>query len=306
MFNKIYYILNNIKNRFSIVDFENLSGIKAHTIRIWEKRYQLFNPSRHGNNERLYDLDDLRKMLNISFLQENGWKISKIAALRSDEMAVKINELVAEKGKYHEAINQFKVAMLTFDQDLFNQTYQKLMAQQNFRDVFHEIFLPLLNLIGLLWQTGTIIPAHEHFISQLIENKLHLNIEKIQHTSKTNERIFVLFLPENEIHNLGILYIQYELLLKGYPTIYLGPSIPVDNLKVLQTLYAPITFVTQFTVAPATDVTQAYIHELETKLLQNTTDECWINGRKALLIREMATSDRLKTFPSVKELLKSV
>jgi DNA-binding transcriptional MerR regulator len=298
--------LNNIKNQFSIIDFENLSGIKAHTIRIWEKRYQLFNPTRHGNNERLYDLEDLRKMLNISFLQDNGWKISKIAALSNDEMAVKINELVAEKGKYHEAINQFKVAMLTFDQDLFNQTYQKLMAQWAFREVFHEIFIPLLDLIGMLWQTGTIIPAHEHFISQLIENKLHINIEKIQNPPKRNDRTFVLFLPENEVHNLGILYIQYELLLKGYHTIYLGPSIPVDNLKILQTLYHPLTFITQFTVAPSVEVTEAYIQQLETELLQNTTDECWINGRKAHLIQEMATSKRLKTFPTVKELLKSI
>lgn len=298
--------MNNIKNQFSIIDFENLSGIKAHTIRIWEKRYQLFNPTRHGNNERLYDLEDLRKMLNISFLQNNGWKISKIAALSKDEIAVKINELVAEKGKYHEAINQFKVAMLTFDQDLFNQTYQKLMTQWAFREVFNEIFIPLLDLIGMLWQTGTIIPAHEHFISQLIENKLHINIEKIQNPPKRNDRTFVLFLPENEVHNLGILYIQYELLLKGYHTIYLGPSIPVDNLKILQTLYHPLTFVTQFTVAPSVEVTEAYIQELETELLQATSDECWINGRKAHLIQEMVTSKRLKTFPTVKELLKSV
>ncbi len=298
--------MNNIKNQFSIIDFENLSGIKAHTIRIWEKRYQLFNPTRHGNNERLYDLEDLRKMLNISFLQENGWKISNIAALSKDEISVKINELVAEKGKYHEAINQFKMAMLTFDQDLFNQTYQKLMDQWAFRDVFHEIFIPLLDLIGILWQTGTIVPAHEHFISQLIENKLHINIEKIQNPPKRNERTFVLFLPENEIHNLGILYIQYELLLKGYHTIYLGPSIPVDNLKILQTLYQPISFVTQFTVAPSMEVTEAYIKELEKELLQATSDECWINGRKAHLIQEIASSERLKTFPTVKELLKSV
>lgn len=298
--------MNNIKNQFSIIDFENLSGIKAHTIRIWEKRYQLFKPTRHGNNERLYDLEDLRKMLNISFLQNNGWKISKIAALSKDEIAVKINELVAEKGKYHEAINQFKVAMLTFDQDLFNQTYQKLMTQWAFREVFNEIFIPLLDLIGLLWQTGTIIPAHEHFISQLIENKLHINIEKIQNPPNRNDRTFVLFLPENEVHNLGILYIQYELLLKGYHTIYLGPSIPVDNLKILQTLYHPLTFVTQFTVAPSVEVTEAYIQELETELLQATSDECWINGRKAHLIQEMVTSKRLKTFPTVKELLKSV
>ena len=173
--------LNNIKNKFSIIDLENLSGIKAHTIRIWEKRYHLFHPTRHGNNERLYDIEDLKKALNISFLQENNWKISKIAVLSSPEIAAKVNEIVIEKGRYHEAINQFKVAMLTFDQNLFQQTYHKLITHLSFREIFQELFVPFLDLIGMLWQTGTIIPAHEHFISQLIENKLHVNIEKIQH-----------------------------------------------------------------------------------------------------------------------------
>lgn len=295
--------MNNIKNRFSIVDFENLTGIKAHTIRIWEKRYQLFNPERHGNNERIYDLDDLKKVLNISFLQENGWKISKIAALQNDEITATINAIVTDKGKYHEAINQFKVAMLSFDQMLFEITYQKLIAQRNFKEIFHEIFIPLLDHIGILWQTGTIVPAHEHFISQLIENKLHLNIEKAQNLPKKNEKTFVLFLPENEIHNFGILYIQYELLLKGFKTIYLGHSIPLDDLKILQELYNPIIFITQFTVAPRVELLEEYMMLLQNILLNRPQDQCWINGRKAELITPYRQNAQIKVFLTVKELL---
>jgi len=298
--------LNNIKNQFSIIDFENLTGIKAHTIRIWEKRYQLFNPERHGNNERLYQLDDLKKILNISFLQENGWKISKIAILTDDEMSATINAMVAEKGKYTEAINQFKVAMFSFDLMLFEITYQKLIAQRAFKEIFHEIFIPLLDLIGVLWQTGTIVPAHEHFVSQLIENKLHLNIEKIQTLPKKMDKTFVLFLPENEIHNLGILYIQYELLLKGYQTIYLGHSIPLEDLRILQTLYNPIVFITQFTVAPRLETLDDYMHTLQNVLLNRPQDECWINGRKADLITLYLHTPQVKVFPKVKELLNAI
>lgn len=306
MFNKNKIKLNNIKNRFSIIDFENLTGIKAHTIRIWEKRYQLFNPERHGNNERLYDIEDLKKVLNISFLQENGWKISKIAALQNDEITATINAIVTEKGKYNEAINQFKVAMLSFDQMLFEITYQKLIAQRTFKEIFHEIFMPLLNLIGLLWQTGSIVPAHEHFISQLIENKLHLNIEKNQSFPKIKNKTFVLFLPENEIHNLGILYIQYELLLKGYHTIYLGHSIPLEDLKILQTLYHPIVFITQFTVAPSVESMEGYMHTLQNMLLNRPEDQCWINGRKSDIILPFIQNQQVKVFPKVKELLNNI
>lgn len=298
--------MNNIKTQFSIVDFENLSGIKAHTIRIWEKRYQLFNPVRHGNNERLYGLGDLKKILNISFLQENGWKISKIAELSNAEITVKINELVNEKGKFDEAINAFKLAMMSFDQNLFHQTYQKLIAERNFREIFHEIFIPLLDMIGLLWQTGTISPAHEHFISQLIENKLHINIEKIQNQARLQDKTFVLFLPENEIHNLGILYIQYELLLKGNHSIYLGTSIPLEDLKKLQYLYQPIVFITQFTVAPSVENTQLYLQKIKNELLKDNYDECWINGRKAKELENYVSNSRLKIFSNVKELLNNI
>ena len=298
--------MNNIKNQFSISDFENLSGIKAHTIRMWEKRYNLFNPIRHGNNERLYDLDDLRKILNIGFLQQNGLKISKIVALGNLEIPRKVNEIITEKGKFHEAINQFKISMFSFDQELFNSTYQKLISQLSFREIFHEIFIPFLELIGLLWQSGTIVPAHEHFISQLIENKLHLNIEKVQGHPKRKDRTFVLFLPQNEMHNLGILFVQYEILLKGFHCLYLGSNIPVDDLKILQKIYNPIVFISQFTVAPAVEEIENFINKIQTEILRKNEDEFWIIGKKSQEVLKLHITQSLSTFKNVGELVKKV
>lgn len=299
-------MLNNIKNQFSIHDFENLSGIKAHTIRIWEKRYNLFDPTRHGNNERLYDLGDFKKLLNISFLNNNGWKISKIAKLTSGELQATVKELATGDTMKNEAIKQFKLSMFSFDVQLFNATYFSLLQQYSFREIFQEVFIPLLDMIGFLWQTNTISPAQEHFISQLIENKLHINIEKTQNTIPNNDKTYVLFLPENEIHNLGLLYIQYELLLKSHQTIFLGISIPISDLQKVQKIFNPIIFITQFIVSPPSDQIHQYLDEIQKKLLQNSDTECWISGQKAKLIDPARIKPQIKIFQNVKELLKII
>jgi DNA-binding transcriptional MerR regulator len=299
-------MLNNIKNQFSISDFENLSGIKAHTIRIWEKRYDLFNPTRHGNNERLYDIEDLKKLLNISFLYNNSWKISKIAKLEAGELQATVKELATGDVMKNEAIKQFKLAMFSFDVQLFNATYFSLLQQYSFREIFQEVFIPLLDLIGFLWQTNTISPSHEHFISQLIENKLHINIEKTQSTIPNYDKTFVLFLPENEIHNLGLLYIQYELLLKSCHTIFLGHSIPICDLQKVQEIFDPIIFVTQFIVNPPGDQIHDYLDEIYQKLLQNSDSECWVSGHKADEIDLNLLKPKIKVFKNVKDLLNNL
>lgn len=299
-------MLNNISNTFSIVDLENLSGIKQHTIRIWEKRYQMFQPHRHGNNERLYQISDLQKLLNVVYLQNNGLKISKIAMLSDVELKEKVKEHITLKGWNSQAIHQFLVAMFRFDQNLFQTTYLNLLQELSFRDIFWQIFIPLLEHIGLLWQSDTIVPAHEHFISQLIENKLHVNIEKLQTSVVNPTKYYVLFLPENEIHNLGLLYLQYELLLKGKYTLYLGNSVPIENLKKLTELYSPIIFITHFTVAPHVEHMKQYVEQIENELLTNTNNECWINGKKSHLLQDIPLHVSIKLFQSVKEMLNQV
>ena len=165
--------MNNVKKSFSIRDMENLSGIKAHTIRIWEKRYNLFSPERTATNIRTYSLKSLQKLLNIVLLYHNGYKISKIAKIPESEIPVLVRGIVAKNSEKSHAINAFKLSMINFDQALFFNTYNSLLAERSFREVFIEVFIPLLNELGLLWQTDTISPSHEHFVTNLIKQKIY-------------------------------------------------------------------------------------------------------------------------------------
>ena len=152
--------MNNIKTKFSIRDLENLSGIKAHTIRIWEKRYNLLSPKRSETNIRNYNLSSFQKLLNISYLNNNGLKISKIAKLKEEEIPIKVREIASRASIENHAINALKMAMINFDQALFYHTYNNLIETKTFNEIFYSVFRHLLNEIGLLWQTNTITPAH--------------------------------------------------------------------------------------------------------------------------------------------------
>ena len=157
--------LNNIKQRFTIKDLENISGVKAHTIRIWEKRYNLLIPKRTETNIRYYTIENLQKILNIVFLNNNDFKISKIAKMSEDEIILHSRELALSAFVNDDAINSLKISMFQFDKSLFNATYSKLLQHKTFREIFNDIFVPFLDHIGLLWQTDTLLPAHEHFIT---------------------------------------------------------------------------------------------------------------------------------------------
>lgn len=295
--------MNNIKTVFSIKDLENLSGIKAHTIRIWEKRYQILEPMRTDTNIRLYDLSSLQKLLNISFLHEYGYKISKIASYSETEIPELVRQIVSAKNAKNHALNAFKMAMINFDQQLFFNTYDWLASEKTFQEIFQQVFLPLLDEIGLLWQTDTISPAHEHFISYLIRQKIILNSEKLQvlNPAKTH-KVFVLSLPLNEIHELGLMYLHYEILLAGYQSIYLGESMPVCYLKDLKKHFDTIIYVSCFTVKPDRDEINSYVQEMADELLDDST-ELWFTGRLAALIRQESFSEKVSVFSAIEELL---
>ncbi|WP_372769852.1 MerR family transcriptional regulator [Lutibacter sp.] len=298
--------MNNIKTEFTIKDLENFSGIKAHTIRIWEKRYNLFQPKRTDSNIRYYDMDSLLKLLNVSLLYNNGLKISKIAALSKAKMEFSIKELVFKEGFESKALTSFKLAMLNFDEGLFNQTYNSLISQSSFSAVFTEIFIPFLNEIGILWQVQSITPAHEHFITNLIKQKILINTEKLQFLQPNkSSRKFVLYLPMNEIHELGLLYLHFELLFHGYHSIYLGQSVPVENLKDLQNVFDDVRFVTYLTVEPSKETVEEYLQEVYTEVLQNTNDMLWVLGSKISQIDlDSFKNDQIKIFMSPVDLLK--
>lgn len=298
--------MNNIKTIFSIKDLENLSGIKAHTIRIWEKRYNILQPMRTETNIRMYDSANLQKLLNITLLHQHGYKISKISKYPSEKIPQLVREIISGKNSKNHAINAFKVAMLNFDQTHFMRTYNALLAEKPFRDVFYEVFIPLMEELGMLWQTDTITPAQEHFISHLIKQKILVNIEKIQISELIyRDPVFILYLPVNEIHELGLMYINYELLSQGYQTIYLGQSVPAENLKDLQKHFDHITYITYATVQPDRTYINEYLETVGRSILSEST-ALWVMGKQAQYINLEKLNPQIRVFYSITALLAEV
>lgn len=299
--------MNSVKTSFSIRDMENLSGIKAHTIRIWEKRYNLFSPERTDTNIRTYNLESLQKLLNVTLLYNNGYKISKIAKLGDGKIPAMVNEIIAQKSEKSHAMNSLKLAMLNFDQSLFLNTYNNLMEEKSFTQIFNEVFIPLLNELGLLWQTNTISPAHEHFISNLIKQKIYIHTEKLQlEAPAKDEEVFVLFLPENEIHELGLLYVNYQLALKGYKTIYLGQTMPIKSLEDLLKYYNNLRFVSYFTVAPTKDEIDNYFERFREVLQKSPGSKLLVLGYQIQELEEEKPLGPIKIFKSINHLIDSL
>ena len=260
-------MMNTSKKSFSIRDLENLSGIKAHTIRIWEKRYNLLSPERTETNIRTYSLESLQKLLNVTLLYSNGYKISKISKLKEEHVPVLVNEIITKNNEKNHAINAFKLAMVNFDAHQFYNTYNSLVADRNFKELFNEVFIPLMTELGMLWQSKTISPAHEHFISSLIKQKIYIQTEKYQKLPPTKEApIYVLYLPEGEVHEIGLLFLNYELVSRGYKTVFLGQSNSINSLKELLNYYDNINFVSYFTITPTPDELDKYLEVFSNEL----------------------------------------
>ena len=297
--------MDTIKNNFSIKDLENITGVKAHTIRIWEKRYDLLSPERSETNIRYYSNKNLQKLLNIVLLNNNNYKISKISEMKDDEISFMARELVLDRAINEEAINSLKLAMFQFDKTLFNNIYNRLLLKKNFKEIFKEIFTPFLEHVGLLWQTETILPAHEHFVSNLISQKVQVNTEELKYTTIISDTTYVLFLPENEIHELGLLYLNYELVLRGYKTIYLGQSLPIDNLNYFFGIGKNVCFITSMTIKPYDDKITDYFNELDT-ILNNSNHSLIAIGKKAMEFLNHDFQSHISLYPTISELLKEI
>lgn len=298
---------NKIKSVFTIKDLENLSGIKAHTIRIWEKRYAILAPMRTDSNIRYYDIQSLQKLLNVATLNTFGYKISTIAKLAPEKIPVLVKEIISSKSLTNHVISNFKLAMMNFDLALFATTYTSLLAEKSFRSIFYDFFMPLLEEIGYLWQTGTISPAHEHFISALIKQKISANVEKLQLLPPTKtDRVFVLYLPEDEIHEIGLLFVNYELLLNGYKTIYIGESMPLNYVKDVKSYFDDITFVTYITQQPTIEDINKYISNVTTDLLDDDSTRLYIFGRTAQYIKPILLNDKITIFESLPSFSKTL
>ncbi len=216
--------------RYSIKDLEKLSGIKAHTLRIWEKRYKLVDPKRTETNIRYYDDEDMKKILNITFLNRNGLKISQIAQLDNFEIKAKITDITRTHNDPESIIDSLVMSMIELDENKFDKILSTTILKSGFeKTVLYSIY-PFFERIGILWQTGAINPAQEHFISNLIRQKLIVAIDGIFNEQNPESKRFILFLPEGELHEIGLLFYYYLLKKRGHRVIYLGQSVPFKDL----------------------------------------------------------------------------
>jgi MerR family transcriptional regulator, light-induced transcriptional regulator len=247
--------------KYSIKELEQLSGIKAHTIRIWEKRHRLVDPSRTATNIRYYSDQDLKKIINVSLLNNHGFKISRIAEMSLDEMNRKVLELSERKNDIGIHIDQLVLAMIDMEEEAFEKTLNTLILRYSFEKTITEIVYPFLEKIGLLWQTQNITPAHEHFMSNLIRQKLMVAIDGLPLPPRTARKI-LLFLPEGELHELGLLFYQYLTRKSGWRTYYLGQNVPHADLLSVYNVHKPEVLLTSITTSTSGKV-EFYLKRLE-------------------------------------------
>ena len=216
---------------YNIKDIEQLSGIRAHTLRIWERRYGIIEPKRTKTNIRYYDDDDLKRILNISILNKSGYKISKIANLTEDRLNHEVLNVNGIKETYELQIGSMIKAMIDFDEILFEKTFNTSVIQLGFDTTILKIIYPFFRRIGILWLTGNIDPAQEHFMSNLVRQKIIVAIDSIPEYPNSNSESFVLFLQFNQWHELSLLLSSYFIKRNGHKSIYLGKSLPSESLQ---------------------------------------------------------------------------
>ena len=225
--------------KFSISDIENLIGIKAHTIRAWENRYNLVPPKRTPTNIRYYDEDDLKALLNIVALNENGYKISKIANMSREHISHLVKQLKTDWKNDSVQLINLSNAALGFDEESFSETLAGCIKERGLTDTMDVVLFPFMKKVGMLWQTGTINPSHEHFASNLIRDRIIVEIDKVKKPKRKDPKKFLLFLPEKELHETGLLFARYLLKKCGHETLYLGSETPYTDLKRVVESYRP-------------------------------------------------------------------
>lgn len=248
--------------QYSIKDLELLSGVKAHTLRIWEQRYDFLKPHRTDTNIRYYTDEELKSVLNISLLNRHGLKISRIAHLSAQEISNKVLDISVQKQEPDVLLDSLIHSMIEFDENRFEKVLSQAITKHGFELAFSDVLFPFMVRAGVLWSTGTIRPAQEHFISNLLRRKLCVAIDSLVVQRNANTRKFVLFLPEGETHELLLLYTEYLLRKHNHEVAYLGNSVPFDDIDFVEKTFKPDCLLTYFTI-PFLDVPlQTYVDSL--------------------------------------------
>lgn len=249
------------RTKYTIRDLEKLSGIKAHTLRIWEKRYDLLKPERTDSNIRFYTNDDLKRILNISRLNKSGLKISVLARMKDEEINEKVCNIETGDAESEDLIDSLIVGMIELDEAKFNRIFSESIQRTDFENTILNVIFPFFHRIGIMWQTGGINPAQEHFMSNIVRQKLICAIDSLSEI-KEKPKSAVLFLPENELHELSLLFYNYALKARNFRTVYLGQNVPRESLARVIEIVEPHYLIGVFTNPITGSDAQQYLEYL--------------------------------------------
>ena len=289
-------------DKFTIKDLENLSGIKAHTIRIWEQRYNFLKPQRTSTNIRYYSSDELKKLLNISLLNKYGYKISHIDRMSNEDLRAKMLSLSGNEAQQERIVNELIRYMIDLDMDGFERMLDQYISLRGIEKAITQIVFPFLERIGILWLTDHINPAQEHLITNSIRQKLIVGIDKAASIHSLKSCV-LLFLPENEHHELGLLFMQYLLKSRGAKVIYLGANVPLKDLEFVVNLKKPDFVYTHLTTVIKEFNFDKFISSLKQKL---PASKIYISGllTQSFTKKNLPSNIRfLKSFSEVNEFM---
>jgi len=250
------------RDKYFIKDIENITGIKAYTLRIWEQRYGMLVPKRTETNIRYYEEDDLKYMMNIAILNANGVKISRIAQMDRDEVQQKTLSISENNSGHQSQISALSAAMFDFDEREFNKVLSINILKLGMEETTINIIFPFLQHVGVLWLSGSIHIAHEHFITNLIKQRMFVAIDSLNVIPSKEAKKYLLFLPNGENHELSLLFASYLLRANGKNVIYLGTSTPLDDLNKIHKLHNPDFVFCALTNSNAAMPVQVYLNTL--------------------------------------------
>jgi len=288
-----------VKSRYSIKDLEQLSGIKAHTIRAWEQRHKLITPKRTSTNIRFYSDDDLRVILNVSILLEHDWKIGQIAKLTPEEIAKSALEANPYEGNYAYELNELKLSTLNFDIERFETIMSTCIDKHGIHDTFQKVIGDYIQELGKLWLSGSVSISQEHFMSSMIRQKLYSALNELD--AEDNGKTFALFLPANELHEIGLLYLAYVLKERGERVIYLGQSLPKEYLTDLLDNQKVDALISVFTTNPDVEYLPEYLRDLD-DLIHDRGIQVHLTGYQFNDFSENIFGDNIHIYSTLKDL----
>lgn len=294
-----------MESRYSIKDLEQLSGIKAHTLRAWEQRHKLIIPKRTSTNIRYYGDDDLRIVLNTSVLLESGLKIGQIAKLSAEEISEKALEASPYTGLYTYELNELKMSTLNFDLPRFEAVMAHCIEKFGVHNTFQNIIGDYIQELGKFWLAGNVSISQEHFMSSLIRQKLFSAIDSLESPATPNKGTYALFLPTNELHELGLLYLTYVLKERGEHVFYLGQSLPKEYLQDLLN-HQPVThLISAFTTHPDVEQMEDYLTELDL-LVERNSVKVHLTGYQFQQFHTQMSWKNIQIHQSLKDLSEAV